>query len=336
MLLQNVISWKLWKGHVLLCTWSIHGMISIKDSEDYQASRGEGFQQAGEESSANSEKSNKMTVEKLMEAYEKCIPGLRKSQAKRRSLSLRKIAPASFSKEARLEVPESVIQKMLSLNNLDVELYQHAQHLFMQQQKQLQNDGVKIEHLSVQGARQIGHILYGWGSTKLLLLGLMTLTVVFTSMIVTKKRRMSKLKAFIKWIFLQNPTDKFVNRVGKPTGSPFPARTIRPSDCAPPPNLAIDNQPPLLSSTAALLLFYWLLSRIVPFLRCLGSSLQVASQLAGDTASQGNGLALSSIPDIAIPDMFGQSAFDLKGQRKGLKFWLSISISVQFLKIDFL
>ncbi|KAG0484536.1 hypothetical protein HPP92_008615 [Vanilla planifolia] len=232
------------------------GMISIKDSEDYQASRGEGFQQAGEESSANSEKSNKMTVEKLMEAYEKCIPGLRKSQAKRRSLSLRKIAPASFSKEARLEVPESVIQKMLSLNNLDVELYQHAQHLFMQQQKQLQNDGVKIEHLSVQGARQIGHILYGWGSTKLLLLGLMTLTVVFTSMIVTKKRRMSKLK--------------------------------------------------------------------------------VASQLAGDTASQGNGLTLSSIPDIAIPDMFGQSAFDLKGQRKGLKFWLSISISVQFLKIDFL
>ncbi|KAK3023121.1 hypothetical protein RJ639_042710 [Escallonia herrerae] len=43
--------------------------------------------------------SDQMTVEKLMEAYETCISGLRKSQAQRRTTSLKRISPANFSKE---------------------------------------------------------------------------------------------------------------------------------------------------------------------------------------------------------------------------------------------
>ena len=39
--------------------------------------------------------------------------------------------------QARLLVPGTVLQQILSLNSLDVELYKHAQEIFMQQQKHL-------------------------------------------------------------------------------------------------------------------------------------------------------------------------------------------------------
>lgn len=39
--------------------------------------------------------------------------------------------------QARLLVPETILQQILSLNSLDVELYKHAQEIFMQQQKHL-------------------------------------------------------------------------------------------------------------------------------------------------------------------------------------------------------
>lgn len=43
-----------------------------------------------------------MTVGELIEAYEVCISSLRKSQGARRTMSLKKIAPANFSKEVGL------------------------------------------------------------------------------------------------------------------------------------------------------------------------------------------------------------------------------------------
>ncbi|KAK9280532.1 hypothetical protein L1049_014224 [Liquidambar formosana] len=42
-----------------------------------------------------------MTVGKLMDAYEVCISSLRKTQAHRRTASLKRISPANFTKEAR-------------------------------------------------------------------------------------------------------------------------------------------------------------------------------------------------------------------------------------------
>lgn len=74
-----------------------------------------------------------MTVGKLMEAYEVCITSLRKSQSRRRINSLTRIAPVNFTKEARLRVPESTVERIKSLNRLDLELYEYAQDIFARQ-----------------------------------------------------------------------------------------------------------------------------------------------------------------------------------------------------------
>ncbi|KAL0460188.1 UNVERIFIED_CONTAM: Protein-tyrosine sulfotransferase [Sesamum latifolium] len=75
-----------------------------------------------------------LTVGKLMEAYESCISSLRNSQSERRVNSLKRISPVNFTKEARRQVPEVVIQEIASLNSLDIELYNYAQHIFTEQQ----------------------------------------------------------------------------------------------------------------------------------------------------------------------------------------------------------
>lgn len=77
--------------------------------------------------------SENMAVEKLTEAYETCISKLRLSQSKRRISSLRRIAPANFTKEARRHVPEAVLKQITLLNSLDIELYKHAQKIFKRQ-----------------------------------------------------------------------------------------------------------------------------------------------------------------------------------------------------------
>ncbi|XP_011089284.1 protein-tyrosine sulfotransferase isoform X2 [Sesamum indicum] len=75
-----------------------------------------------------------LTVGKLMEAYESCISSLRNSQSERRVNSLKRISPVNFTKEARRQIPEVVIQEIASLNSLDIELYNYAQHIFNEQQ----------------------------------------------------------------------------------------------------------------------------------------------------------------------------------------------------------
>ncbi|KAG2609533.1 hypothetical protein PVAP13_4KG048366 [Panicum virgatum] len=52
-------------------------------------------------STSDEQGNGNMTVGKLMEAYETCIARLRKSQSNRRKISLKKVAEANFSKEAR-------------------------------------------------------------------------------------------------------------------------------------------------------------------------------------------------------------------------------------------
>ncbi|CAN0916385.1 Protein-tyrosine sulfotransferase [Linum grandiflorum] len=83
----------------------------------------------------SSDSKENMTVAKLMASYEKCIKTLRKIQSRRRTVSLKRIAPVSFLKEDRLKVPSMVLDEIKSLNSLDVELYEYARHLFAKQQE---------------------------------------------------------------------------------------------------------------------------------------------------------------------------------------------------------
>ncbi|XP_042413976.1 protein-tyrosine sulfotransferase-like isoform X1 [Zingiber officinale] len=76
-----------------------------------------------------------MTVETLINTYERCVSSLRKSQATRCTTSLKRITPVIFSKQARLSVPKKTLKKIQDLNTLDVALYKHAQLIFTQQKK---------------------------------------------------------------------------------------------------------------------------------------------------------------------------------------------------------
>ncbi|XP_020580821.1 protein-tyrosine sulfotransferase [Phalaenopsis equestris] len=141
-----------------------------------------------------------MTVEKLMEAYETCTSSLRKSQSKRRTLSLRQIFPANFSKKARLHVPQTVIQKILLMNSLDVELYKHAQKLFEEQSKHLMQinhpkSESQLAYLPSQMETQVGgYDLNGYITWKVISLICTTLFFIFVGVVVTKRKRTSKIK----------------------------------------------------------------------------------------------------------------------------------------------
>ncbi|KAK8962285.1 Protein-tyrosine sulfotransferase [Platanthera guangdongensis] len=185
---------------------SSHGTSPFRDSEvasENHNQNSSGDQTIGDDtSSSDFDMTDKnMTVEKLMEAYEMCTSNLRKSQAKRRTLSLRKIAPANFSKEARLQVPPTLIQKLLLMNRLDVDLYNYAQNLFMEQQKHLmQIDRPKFgprqhKHLLSESEMQEAlHGIYAYKTWKVLLLVFMTLLFFFVAVIVTTRRKTLKVK----------------------------------------------------------------------------------------------------------------------------------------------
>ncbi|WOL17143.1 protein-tyrosine sulfotransferase-like isoform X2 [Canna indica] len=140
-----------------------------------------------------------MTVEKLMDAYESCISTLRKSQASRRTMSLKRIAPSNFSKQARLSVPTTILQKIEYLNSLDVELYKHAQNIFMRRQKLLMQNAEDIlpeGDLKVQGEVQKAArgCLFGcWPWSVFLAIALLVYLAVVL-LLVTTKRRTYKLK----------------------------------------------------------------------------------------------------------------------------------------------
>lgn len=108
---------------------------SDPDSSEHQNStlnRGESEATSGEGGEATE---SNMTAGELMDAYEVCISNLRKAQSRRRNVSLKRISPVNFTKEARLQVPEEVLQEIRSLNNLDLELYEYARAIFNKQHK---------------------------------------------------------------------------------------------------------------------------------------------------------------------------------------------------------
>ncbi|CAN6215019.1 unnamed protein product [Urochloa humidicola] len=140
-----------------------------------------------------------MTVGKLMEAYETCIAKLRNSQSNRRKISLKKVGEANFSKEARKLVPEAILKEIISLNSLDMELYDHAKKIFTQEHLMLkaQQSGVGQHRLL---AEQKGwtDIICSDGVCSpwmVVMLGLgITATLALVSFVATTRRRTSKLK----------------------------------------------------------------------------------------------------------------------------------------------
>lgn len=133
-----------------------------------------------------------MTVGELMEAYEDCISSLRKAQTRRRTSSLKRISPANFTKEARLQVSGEVLEQIRQLNYLDLELYKYAKNIFAKQHKHtVQNLG------SSDRWERMLHSSYGTGITlwKLVSLG-MTLVLLLSAffVFVNARRRTSKIK----------------------------------------------------------------------------------------------------------------------------------------------
>ncbi|CAA7390461.1 unnamed protein product [Spirodela intermedia] len=136
-----------------------------------------------------------MTVGKLMEAYEECISILRKSQSTRRTASLKRISPVNFSKKARLLVPEEVLERIRSLNNLDLQLYEHAQGIFAHQRRHLtvQNEEQSSQELA---AKKVGVLsaLYSYLPWKVLLISITALILAAPIYMLVTARRSLKLK----------------------------------------------------------------------------------------------------------------------------------------------
>ncbi|KAF8698192.1 hypothetical protein HU200_035711 [Digitaria exilis] len=150
-------------------------------------------------STSDEQANGNMTVGKLMEAYETCIAKLRKSQSNRRKISLKKVEEANFSKEARKLVPEAILKQIISLNSLDMELYDHAKKIFTQEHLML-----KAQQSMVGQHRQLAE-QKGWidiicndgicSPWIVAVLGLgITATIALVSFAVTTRRRTSKLK----------------------------------------------------------------------------------------------------------------------------------------------
>ncbi|KAE8727162.1 Protein-tyrosine sulfotransferase [Hibiscus syriacus] len=162
---------------------------SLSDSElDQNTNSDEKGNETTPSSDDNDVKQESMTVGKLMDTYEVCISSLRKTQARRRIASLKRISPANFTKEARLQVPQVVLQQIQSLNKLDLELYEYARGIYAKQHKQAAESLFDTETL--------GNIFVYSGSIKLWDACLWTtpFVLLFIFLFVNAKRRTLKVK----------------------------------------------------------------------------------------------------------------------------------------------
>ncbi|KAK4483400.1 hypothetical protein RD792_010586, partial [Penstemon davidsonii] len=132
-----------------------------------------------------------LTTEKLIEAYETCIVSLRSTQAERRVNSLKQISPANFTKEARLHVPEVLIQEITSLNRLDVELYKYAQQIFTKQQTHMTRNDYAERANNTRSYPDFYSSPPSWRFMSLAMTGLALLFILF---FVNARRRTSKVK----------------------------------------------------------------------------------------------------------------------------------------------
>ncbi|XP_071706256.1 protein-tyrosine sulfotransferase-like [Rutidosis leptorrhynchoides] len=133
-----------------------------------------------------------MTVEKLMGTYETCVSKLRSTQSKRRINSFKKNFPANFTKEARRYVSETVLKQITLLNSLDVDLYKHAQKVFIKQHQVMEQ---KLLDNPTPGRWQIMLSKNYTGSTwEILCFFLFIFLLFFICLYVKSKLRKSKLK----------------------------------------------------------------------------------------------------------------------------------------------
>ncbi|KAK8596471.1 hypothetical protein V6N13_001100 [Hibiscus sabdariffa] len=162
---------------------------SFSDSDlDQNTNSDEKGNETTSSSDDNDVKQDSMTVGKLMDTYEVCISSLRKTQTRRRIASLKRISPANFTKEARLRVPQMVLQRIQSLNKLDLELYEYAQGIFAKQHKQAAESLFDTETL--------GSIFVYSGGINLwdACLWTMPFVLLFIFLFVNAKRRTLKVK----------------------------------------------------------------------------------------------------------------------------------------------
>ncbi|KAL4586363.1 hypothetical protein LXL04_010999 [Taraxacum kok-saghyz] len=74
-----------------------------------------------------------------MKTYGTCISELRSSQSETRTAYLKRISPANFTKEYTFRhiemylILSSLLKEIISLNNLDMELYKYANDIFQKQ-----------------------------------------------------------------------------------------------------------------------------------------------------------------------------------------------------------
>lgn len=139
-----------------------------------------------------------MTVAKLMETYESCIAKLRKTQSSRRKISLKKVEEANFTKEARRQVPEAILKQIISLNSLDMELYEHAKNIFRQEHLMLRGQRpMVVQHTQLADQKGWIHtVCESWSCSpwKVATFGLgITATIIFVAFTVTTRRTL-KLK----------------------------------------------------------------------------------------------------------------------------------------------
>ncbi|KAK4607065.1 hypothetical protein RGQ29_001043 [Quercus rubra] len=163
---------------------------SDPDNNDHQNSSSD--QNAGQLASNEDGEAMKenMTVEDLMEAYEGCISSLRKTQAARRTASLKRISPANFSKEERLQVPEMLLEQIRSLNHLDLELYKYAQEIFEKRHKHTMEKLVTAEMWESMFNNSYGGVFWKVFPLVMTIILLFCLFVLF----VNARRRTSKVK----------------------------------------------------------------------------------------------------------------------------------------------
>ncbi|XP_022847397.1 protein-tyrosine sulfotransferase-like isoform X2 [Olea europaea var. sylvestris] len=139
------------------------------------------------------EETNKnMTVGKLMEAYESCTSDLRNSQEERRANSLKNISPANFTKEARRHIPKVLLQKITSLNSLDMELYNYGQSIFAKQHERVMQtivDTKRQETILIESAYINSYGSPSWKVLSLGTAGFSLLLFLFLS-----RRKTSKIK----------------------------------------------------------------------------------------------------------------------------------------------
>ncbi|XP_076887138.1 protein-tyrosine sulfotransferase-like isoform X2 [Bidens hawaiensis] len=142
--------------------------------------------EAGNKTLNDEAQTENMTVGKLMETYGTCVSKLRSSQSERRVDSFKRISPANFTKEARFHVSEAVLNKITLLNSLDVELYKHAQKIYVKQRQVMEQKLVVSDK-----PESKSYIGFTWEKVYLIMF---ILLLFFIYLYVNAKRRISKLK----------------------------------------------------------------------------------------------------------------------------------------------